>query len=468
MLATTPLLAAGLLPRTLEVRVQRDAREGRIRVKRNRIVLLLWIVVAAAAIGSGRELLYNLWYLLTVLLVASYVWAWTGVRWVKVERRARTGRSQVGKMVEERFAVRNQGLIPKLWLEVRDDSTLPQHHASRVISPLGSRKMHTWTVKTRCLQRGRFTLGPLTLTSGDPFGLFKTSRRVSDLGQDTFIVYPATVDVPTFAPLAGALLGGETMRRRTPYVTTNVSGVRDYAPGDSFNRIHWPSTARTGRLISKEFELDPTADVWIFLDLERTAQAELVWARLAAEREPRLPWEPSPDLTLLPSTVEYGVTIVASLAKHFIVRDRAVGLIAYSHHREVIPADRGERQLTKILETLAVIRAEGRIPLAEIITAEGAHLRRNTTAIVITPTDQSYWIAAARDITRRGIRTIAVLIDPRTFGHARSNEGLATELAISGIPTYLIRESDDLAQALARPHSQAIPLVWSSFHPRRH
>jgi uncharacterized protein (DUF58 family) len=424
-------------------------------VKRNRIVLLLWIVVAAGAIGTGRELLYNLWYLLTALLVFSFLWAWTGVRWVQVERYTRTGRSQVGKMAEERFLVRNLGLVPKLWLEVRDDSTLPQHHASRVISSLGSRRMHTWTVKTRCLQRGRFSIGPMTLTTGDPFGLFETSRQVDELGEDTIIVYPATVDVPVFAPLVGYLPGGDTMHRRTPYVTTNVSGVRDYAPGDSFNRIHWPSTARTGRLISKEFELDPTADVWLFLDLERAAQAELVWARLEAQREPRLPWEPGPALTLMPSTVEYGVTIVASLAKHFIARDRAVGFIAYSYHREVIPADRGERQLTKILETLAVIRAEGRLPLAEILTAEGTHLRRNTTAIIVTSTDQKYWIAAARDLTQRGIKSIAVLIDPHTFGHARSNEPLATELAVSGIPTYLVREGADLAHALARPYAQA-------------
>jgi uncharacterized protein (DUF58 family) len=319
--------------------------------------------------------------------------------------------------------------------------------------------MHTWTVKTRCLQRGRFTVGPLTLTSGDPFGLFRTSRPVTELPGRSFIVYPATVDVPVFAPLVGFLPGGDTMQRRTPYVTTNVSGVRDYAPGDSFNRIHWPSTARTGRLISKEFELDPTADVWLFLDLERAAQAELVWARLAAEREPRLPWETSPELSLIPSTVEYGVTIVASLAKHFIARDRAVGFIAYSYHREVIPADRGERQLTKILETLAVIRAEGRIPLSEIITAEGMHLRRNTTVIMVTATEQSYWIAAARDMSQRGVRPIAVLLDIHSFGHPRSNKDLATELAVSGIPTYLIREGDDLALALAQPYARAIPLV---------
>jgi uncharacterized protein (DUF58 family) len=423
-------------------------------VKRSRIVLLLWVLVAAGAILTHQDILYNLWYLLTALLVLSFLWAWAGVRWVRVERQTRTTRSQVGKSLEERLIVANLSVLPKLWLEVRDHSTLPDHEVSRVISPLGGHKTYSKTIRTRCQQRGRFALGPITLASGDPFGLFRMSRKLQDPPQATFIVYPATVDVPTFAPLIGFLPGGDTMRRRTSFVTTNVSGVREYAPGDSFNRIHWPSTARTGRLISKEFELDPTADIWLFLDLERTVQLEAP-ARSVDSPMRTMPWEPRRPLTLLPSTVEYGVTIVASLAKHFIAHDRAVGFIAYSPHREIIPADRGERQLTKILETLAVIRAEGEIPLAEIIAAEGTQLRRNTTAIIVTPTDQNFWVAA-RDVIERGVRVVAVLIERQGFGHPRSNQDLVNQLAISGMATYLVREGDDLAQALATPHAQAI------------
>jgi uncharacterized protein (DUF58 family) len=243
-------------------------------VKRSRIVLLLWVLVAAGAILTHQDTLYNLWYLLTALLVVSFLWAWAGIRWVKVERQTRTTRSQVGKSLEERLIVTNLGILPKLWLEVRDHSTLPEHQVSRVISPLGGRKSYSKLLRTRCQQRGRFSLGPITVTSGDPFGLFRMSRKLEEPPQAALIVYPATVDVPTFAPLIGFLPGGDTMRRRTSYVTTNVSGVREYAPGDSFNRIHWPSTARTGRLISKEFELDPTADIWLFLDLERDVQLE--------------------------------------------------------------------------------------------------------------------------------------------------------------------------------------------------
>ncbi|MGD2206313.1 MAG: DUF58 domain-containing protein [Anaerolineae bacterium] len=426
---------------------------------RSLIVLLLWLFLLIGAIGTGRALFYNLWYLLTVLLASSYLWAWSGIRWVRVQRLTRTARSQVSKMAEERLVVHNRGWIPKLWLEVRDHSTLPGHRISRVIHSLGARKKFAWTVKTRCTQRGRFTLGPLSLTSGDPFGLFTMSRQLVEPRLRTFIVYPATVDVPAFAPLVGYLPGGDAMRRRTSYVTTNVAGVRDYAPGDSFNRIHWPSTARTGRLISKEFELDPTTDVWLFLDLDRSVHVESPWASFPDQHRLRLPWEYSTRLELLPSTVEYAVTIVASLAKHFIARDRAVGLVAYCLRREIIPADRGERQLTKILETLAVLQAEGGIPFREVIAAEGAHLSRNTTVILVTSATHQGWITAAHNMNQRGIRTVAVVIESHSFGHVHSNEGAITELAVSGIPAYLVREGDDLAEALAQPQAQTVASI---------
>jgi uncharacterized protein (DUF58 family) len=236
------------------------------------------------------------------------------------------------------------------------------------------------------------------------------------------------------------------MRRRTHYVTTNVSGVREYAPGDGFNRIHWPSTARHDRLIVKEFELDPTADVWLFLDMEGAVQADKLWQEQQAELElpPLLPTRPS----LAPSTEEYIVTLGASLAKLFLARNRAVGVVAYSQRREVLAPDRGERQLTKAMEMLAVIRARGTIPIAQIIAAEGKSLGRNTSVVIITPSDDTRWVDSLRDLRRRGIRGIAIVTDASSFGGKADADGTIAALHHNGIRAYRIREGDDLSVAL--------------------
>ena len=411
-------------------------------------ILLILLLAWAFALQTGRPLAYNLAYLVTAVIVLSYLWAWANVTWVQVGRYTRGRRSQVGKLAEEQFEVNNRSRLPKLWLEVRDHSTLPGHHPSRVLNSLGGKRRQRWRVRTYCQQRGRFRLGPMTLTSGDPLGLFHLQRQLP--ATSTLIVYPATVDISAFAPSAGYLPGGEAMRRRTHYITTNVAGVREYAPGDSFSRIHWRTTARTGRLMVKEFELDPTADVWLFLDMDSSAHVAAPWVPEMERRGPAMLWKERDRLELVPSTEEYAVTVVASLAKHFLTRDRAVGLITHSQRREVIQPDRGERQLNKILETLAVIEARGHIPIAQVVAAEGRHLSRNTTLIIITPSTAMGWVASLRDLRRRGVQGVAVLLAASSFGVAPSWKTTQAELIASGILTYLVRRGDSLAAALGR------------------
>jgi uncharacterized protein (DUF58 family) len=264
------------------------------------------------------------------------------------------------------------------------------------------------------------------------------------------VVYPATLELPGFSPPIGMLPGGDAMRRRTHYVTTNVSTVRDYVPGDSFNRIHWRSTARTGRLIVKEFELDPTADIWIALDLDQGVHAGSPWTPPVQDIGPGVLRQEKIGLQLPPSTIEYAVTAAASLARHFLLQDRSVGFIAHSGHRELIQADRGERQLTKILETLAVVNATGRIPFARMLTAEMEHLPRHTTLVAISPATDRMWVATLRDIRRRGVHNMAVLVAASTFGDAPPYRDTLADLLASGIPTHLITCGQDIAAALSQ------------------
>ena len=83
------------------------------------------------------------------------------------------------------------------------------------------------------------------LHSGDPLGIFSVKQELSE--PTYIVVYPQTVELTSFNPSISDLAGGEARHRRTYEVTTNAAGVRDYMPGDSLNRIHWPTTVRMGR-----------------------------------------------------------------------------------------------------------------------------------------------------------------------------------------------------------------------------
>ena len=409
-------------------------------------IFALWGLALVFALVSGRDLAFNLLYFVTGVIAVALFWAWANQRGLVLKRATKTQRSQVGKYFEETLELTNRSHWPKLWVEVHDNSDLPGHHVSRVVNSLGRGSTSRWQVRTLCRRRGRYALGPVTLTSGDPLGIFRFTRAVP--GAASLVITPATVDIPQFSPPTGYLPGGEAMHRRTPYVTASVSGVRDYAPGDGFNRIHWPTTARTGRLISKEFELDPLADVWIFLDMYEDAHAETI--REEQVSDVPLPWlSQHPERLDLPSsTVEYGVTIAASLAQHFVQADREVGFLSYATAREVVQPDRGERQLSRLAEILAVIRPEGRVPMAQALATDGAMLARHTTLIVVTASTDDRWVTALRGLRARGVHGVGVFIAARTFGPAPEWAPILAALQASGLPAYLIKYGDDLPSAL--------------------
>ena len=415
-------------------------------MKRTLSILGVWLAAVIVAATTSDPLYDQIAYVVSLTVGLSYLWTRVSARSVGLVRHISSRRAQVGRYIEEQFTVRNTSLLPKLWLEARDFSDLPGHRPSRVISSLGPRRSRGWTVRTLCHRRGRYQLGPVELTSGDAFGLFRMTRKVGDTS--SIVIYPYTVDLPGFLPRGGELPGGDALRRKTHHITTNVAGIRDYEPGDSFNRIHWKSTARTGRLIVKEFELDPLADVWLFPDVQSGPQVGTLPAFSDTWLLPAL-LQKEMFKAVEATTEEYVVAIAASLAKHFLARNRAVGLAAQSLHREFLQPDRGERQLTKILETLAVIRARGQVPLAQALAGEGMSLPRGAAVVAITPSTDPRWAQVLNHLRRRGLRAIAVHVVPSTFGTAPPSEPVLAELALSQIPTYLVRNGEPLEQSLS-------------------
>jgi uncharacterized protein (DUF58 family) len=416
---------------------------GNFQNRRNSIYLLL-IVCLLTGLFTGRTFFFTFAYVFGGLLAVSYLWAWFAVRWIGISRKTRARRAQVGKTLNESFTVSNTSIIPKLWLEVRDHSDLPGHRASHVVPAMGARSSYRWYVETPCIVRGEFRLGPISITSGDPFGLYLTPRWIPATSR--VIVYPQTVPVNKFDLPMGVLSGGEAQRQRSHQVTTNAAGVREYVYGDSFNRIHWKSSARRDKLIVKEFEIDPLVDIWIFTDLSAASLVEDPNLQRIGQTGPVIPTSSG----IPRSTEEYGVVIAASLAQYFINMERAVGFAAYTPNREVHQPERGNRQMTHIFESLAVARSLSPYSLAQMITLETPYLTRGTTLILVTSSLDPAWITEAQILSRRGIRPMCVLIDPSSFGSNTKIEEMRGRLQIAKIPTIVVRYGDDLTMALGQ------------------
>jgi uncharacterized protein (DUF58 family) len=380
--------------------------------------------------------------------------SWQALRGIKVKRIIRTHRSQVGQIFEERFEITNPGKLPRVWIEVRDESPLPGAKGSRVFSWIKGSENRTYLVRTRLVERGVYQLGPTVLAAGDLFGLFPVNKKYP--AENSILVYPMMVNIDAFPNPAGWLPGGEAIQRRTHQITTNAAGVREYTPGDPMNRIHWLSTARRNRFIVKEFELDPLAEVWIFLDAYKYVQASLPYE--IPQFEARDQWRPAVQVPLKPASLEYSVTIAASLARYFLRHNRAVGFVSASRSLKMLPSDRGLRQLGKILEALAILGGDGNLPIEGVVESQSKNIPRGSTVIIISPAAGKGIPLAIEELTLRGFKPIVIYIDGSSFGNTGIDRGVYTVLASLRIPYCSISNGDDLSARLSSCFKSSMPV----------
>jgi uncharacterized protein (DUF58 family) len=347
-------------------------------------------VLVVAAFSTGIPFLFYLLYLGILVVGGSYIVTRLGLSDLEAGYAVSQLHGHVGEQLRVTYTMRNAGRIPKLSLQVNNPTSLPGGLPGRAIS-LGPRKERSWLVRAPLTRRGHFRVEPLQIRTGDPFGFFESSAAV---GQGvTVVVYPRIERLPFWRLPAADLEGNHASPQRTLQTTPLAMTVRPWAPGDSMNRIHWKTTARHGEIQVKEFDLEQTADAWIFLDLERRVQT-------GRGEE---------------STTEAAIRVAASITDRAILENRAVGLTINAHRASVLPADRGSRQHLKIMQLLAAVEADGTTPLSEALVTGLGRVRRGMTVVVVTASLERDWVRPLASLRGRGVACVVVLVDAPAY-----------------------------------------------------
>lgn len=420
-------------------------RAGRILVALMFFVGLIGVLVNGAAIYSR--------FLYSSILLMIAAWAWT--RWVirglTFERLSRELRANVGDVFEENFKLTNRGKIPAPWVEIANLTMLPFAAGSRLFTLVMGKQTRSYTARTWLTRRGSFQLGPTRISTGDPFGLFTLVREFAS--KETLIVFPMMHEIHSFPTPQGMLTGGQVIQKKSLDITPHAAGVREYVHGDAMKRIHWPTSARRNRLMVKEFEQDPQAEIWIYLDSQKMVHYQ------KRHDEQEIPFhdmllKKRPKIELPPSTLEYSVSIAASLAHYFLRQRRAVGYASAGQALNVLPAERSERQEAKILETLAFVKADGNLSLAGLVTTQTAQLPQGSSVILITPTTRLDLMQAVDELLLRFLSPVVVLLDAKTFEGPTGTADLVNSLRERRVPVITVACGDDLPQALSEISSK--------------
>ena len=392
------------------------------------LVLILTGVTVLTALSTGFVLFHRLVYILGLTTVLSFAWSWVSLKTLEVSVDRRSGKVRVGDNVEGRITVRYTSALPKPVLEVEDLTDLPGYSSGMAVVPR-PKGLHSWRTVTRTRMRGVYTMGPVRVSSSDIFGMFRWSKLFG--GTDSLLVYPKTFDLPHFTIPAAHLSGEVASRKRSHDLTPYAASVREYSVGDSISRIHWNSTARMGRLMSKQFDTGVSSDVWLFIDLFRDVQAG----------------------ELEESTDEYAVSIAASLAEKYLKLQLPLGAVAYGDQRYFLSADTGAGQYDRVIEALAMSKAEGTVPLESALASEEALWAYPSSLVVMTSSHRPQWVTALREIAKRRVRVAVVLIDGRSFGGIFNTLDVVPALYEAGLPPFVVRKGDDVPMALGSPYA---------------
>jgi uncharacterized protein (DUF58 family) len=103
-------------------------------------------------------------------------------------------------------------------------------------------------------RRGRIDVGPLTIERADPLGLAGARTEVGDV--QAVWVHPRRLPARTAG--SGRLRHHHegVVADRPLRGAADIRSLREYVPGDELRHVHWRASARTGRLVVREY-VDP-------------------------------------------------------------------------------------------------------------------------------------------------------------------------------------------------------------------
>lgn len=265
-----------------------------------------------------------------------------------------------------------------------------------VIESLGPGERVEVTLSLDCKARGAYELPRLQASSFFPSALVKWPRRAP--GKDRLLVYPR------FTPLAGFDVphGRNHQPGGIPVASsvgesTELAGTREWREGDRTRDIHWPSLARTGRLVVKEFQEEYFVRLAMVLDVEsRSAQDDALFER--------------------------SLSLAAGIADVLARQEYIIDLFAAGSQVFHFQAGRALAHFEHILEILACLEPEDRLDVGALESVLLPEASRLSAVILVMMDWDEQRAALIQKLKQHGVAVRVLSVRP-----GRRPEGLAPD-----------------------------------------
>lgn len=296
---------------------------------------------------------------------------------------------------------------------------------------------HTRAFATRPvtpIARGADAFGAMYLWYDNAVGLLR--RRVEVPAAAAFRVYPDLSAVERYGKLhaRNRLIEAGLRRIRLRGQGTEFESLREWSAGDAFRTIDWKATARRGRVMVAQHEVERSQNVMIVLDCGR-----LMTPRLGEQRK-----------------FDYSVTAALSLASIAGLANDKVGLLAFASEIVAASAPRATRSSLAHLSELTY-DLEPRFEESNYAKAFAylrAHLRKRSLVVfftdVIDPVAQSSVLAELGTLARRHVAVCVFMNDAAVADALETVPQTAPQAYRSAVALGLERERKVAAATLSR------------------
>ncbi len=350
-------------------------------MNRHMILWMFFVILILIGVLTETPAVTFMTLAVALTLVAGQLWARSAVTHLAYRHEAPANRCLTGESLDLNVEMDNPTFLPLPWVELTD--FVPQkgfYLGSRDPSAKDNLVIRTgmaWfqrikrTYKVTLTARGFYPIGPSTLRVWDPLGLTFAEKRIRD--SLYFLVYPITVSLKDLKITSDHPFGDPERQRWLFQDPFSVAGARAYEPGDPLRFIHWPATAATGEMMTRQMEGMRSPDVLIFLNLRTMITA----------------WHGT-----VPALLELSITAAASIARYGTNRGYRVGLYANGNMQKArtnesapllqVPPSSHPRQLRRILSALARTAPHGSAPLEKTLRKHTGGDLYSSTLVVIS------------------------------------------------------------------------------------
>jgi uncharacterized protein (DUF58 family) len=211
--------------------------------------LLATFLLGLASFNTGNNLIYLIFSLMLSILILSYVLVTVNIRGLRLRVKV-PGPVYALEESEIILRINNDKRIASYSVRIRMPSRFDSSGYVAFIKGGGAVSVR---IKVRPPSRGVLGYGNFIVESSFPFIFFR--RRCTVRVDGNLIVYPSLMNIELGIPGGYQGQGDYTQR---PGEGDELLSLREFREGDSRKRVHWKASAKSERLLVKEYsELMP-------------------------------------------------------------------------------------------------------------------------------------------------------------------------------------------------------------------